>query len=155
MPDISDLENFYREAKKRFTDDPDFKKRSQETVVKLQGGDEDCRKAWQAICDISKVCFETIYERLNVKLEHFGESFYNSMIPSMLEEVEKLGMTKLDKGALCIFIPKKKVPIMVKKSDGAYNYDTTDMAAIRYRIKELNANRCVYVTDMGQFPHFD
>jgi len=155
MPDISDLENFYREAKKRFTNEEDFKTRSRETVVKLQGGDENCRKAWKAICDTSKVCFEKIYERLDIKIGHFGESYYNDMIPATLDELIEKGLTKEDAGALCMFIPKKKVPLMVRKSDGAFNYDTTDMAAIRHRIMDLKANRIVYVTDMGQWSHFD
>lgn len=58
------------------------------------------------------------------------------------------------KGALCVFVPKHNVPLMVKKSDGGFNYDTTDMAAVRYRVDKIKANRIIYVTDIGQELHF-
>jgi arginyl-tRNA synthetase len=141
MPDITDLETFYKQAKKRFDAEPEFKDRSRETVVKLQGGDEKCLKAWKAICDTSKTCFEQIYERLWVEIEHFGESYYNNMFPSLLKELDEKKLTKEDKGALCMFIKGKPIPLMIKKSDGGYNYDTTDMAAIRHRIFDLKSDR--------------
>jgi len=155
LPDISDLEGFYKDSKMRFDTEPEFKDRSRETVVLLQGGDAKCLKAWKAICDVSKTCFEQIYTRLWVNIEHFGESYYNDMIPATLEELIAKGLTKEDKGALCIFIPKKNIPLMIRKSDGGFNYDTTDMAAIRHRILDLKCDRLVYITDMGQFNHFD
>ena len=78
-----------------------------------------------------------------------GESFYNPFIRSMLEDLEARGITKEDKGAKCIFVPKRKVPLMVQKSDGGYNYDTTDLAALRYRVNEQNASWIIYITDDG------
>jgi arginyl-tRNA synthetase len=155
MPVLKDLETFYIAAKKRFDEDADFKKRSQETVVKLQSGDPACTKAWKVICDISRGFFEKIYKRLEITNNEFGESFYNPMIPELIKELEAKELVKVDKGAKCFFIPKKDPPLMVQKSDGGYGYDTTDLAAVKYRLQTLGADRVVYLTDVGQFPHFD
>jgi arginyl-tRNA synthetase len=84
MPDLKDLESFYVEAKKRFKDDEDFKKRSQLMVVALQAGDEQALAAWNVICDISRSFFKTIYQRLDVTNNEFGESFYNPMLPTVI-----------------------------------------------------------------------
>lgn len=154
-PQLSDLESFYIAAKKRFDLDADFKKRSQETVVKLQSGDQSCLKAWNVICDISRGFFTKIYDRLEITNNEFGESFYNPMIPEVIKELEAKELVKVDKGAKCFFIPKKDPPLMVQKSDGGYGYDTTDLAAVKYRLETLGADRLIYLTDVGQFPHFD
>lgn len=78
-----------------------------------------------------------------------GESFYNPMLQPLVDELEKAGYIKEDKGAKCIFIPKSKVPVMMQKSDGGFNYDSTDMAAIKYRIEEKKADWIIYITDAG------
>ncbi len=95
-----------------------------------------------------------IYDRLDIILEEVGESFYNPMLQPMIDELMAKGLAKVDNGAKCIFIPKQKVPLMIQKTDGGYNYDTTDMAAIRYRIHEKGAEWIVYITDLGQEFHF-
>lgn len=154
-PNLKDLETFYKQSKKAFDEDETFKKEAQNYVVRLQAGDASVLKAWHILCDISRAFFVQIYKRLDITTEEFGESFYNPMIPSVLKELEDKGLVKLDKGAKCIFVPKRQIPLMVVKSDGAYNYDTTDMAAARYRLIDLKAKRVVYLTDVGQFPHFD
>ena len=82
------------------------------------------------------------------------------MIPDVIEELKKKDLVKMDDGALCMFLPPKKknkerIPLMLIKSDGGYNYDTTDMAAARYRLMNLKADRCIYITDLGQENHFD
>lgn len=154
-PNLKDLEAFYAESKKRFDSDASFKERAQKLVVKLQSGDEGCLKAWKILCDVSRAFFHEIYKRLDIKNEEFGESFYNPMIPGVLEELKKKDLTKMDKGALCMYIPKKKLPLMLVKSDGGFNYDTTDVAAAWYRLTQLKAQRVIYLTDVGQYPHFE
>ena len=72
------------------------------------------------------------------------------MIPAVLAECEGKGIVKLDKGAKCIFCHGFQIPLMVMKSDGGYNYDTTDLAAVRYRLIECQADRVIYITDVGQ-----
>ena len=78
-----------------------------------------------------------------------GESFYNPMLPPLIEELEKAGHIQESKGAKCIFIPKSKVPLMMQKSDGGFNYDSTDMAALKYRVSDLKSDWIIYITDAG------
>jgi arginyl-tRNA synthetase len=104
MPPLKDLQSFYKASKNEFDKDPDFKKISQSTVVRLQSGDPDCIKAWQIICDISRQEFLKIYKRLHIKLEEFGESFYNSRIPGVIKECEEKGIVQMSEGAKCIFV---------------------------------------------------
>jgi arginyl-tRNA synthetase len=85
MPDVKDLDSYYKAARNRFDSDPAFKKLSQETVVRLQAYDEDCIKAWKMICSVSREYFKIIYKRLNINLEEYGESFYNPFIPKVIE----------------------------------------------------------------------
>jgi arginyl-tRNA synthetase len=154
-PNIQDLVVFYKRAKKRFDAEEDFKKTSQENVVKLQQGDERTFKGWQLLCSISEKEFQRIYDRLDITIENKGESFYNPLIKPMLEDLESRSIITVSDGAKCVFVPKRKVPLMVQKSDGGYGYDTTDITAIRYRVAELKATWIIYVTDDGQKLHFD
>ena len=154
-PELKDLETFYKESKKRFDSDADFKKRAQQAVVQLQGGDEFCRRAWKVLCDISQQFYDKVYKRLDIKLDSVGESFYNDMLKGLIEELTNQGFIKEDQGAKCLFVPGKKMPLMVVKSDGAYNYDSTDLAALHYRVRELSCDRIIYITDVGQYPHFE
>eukprot|EP00922_Rhytidocystis_sp_ex-Travisia-forbesii_P039810 GHVS01059238.1.p1 GENE.GHVS01059238.1~~GHVS01059238.1.p1 ORF type:complete len:585 (+),score=104.23 GHVS01059238.1:62-1756(+) len=151
---MSDLQGFYRASKTRFDEDAEFKKRAQQNVVKLQSGDADTLKKWQEICEVSRQEFQKVYDRLDVQVFERGESYYNDMLPSVVEEVEKKGLVTLSDGAKCVFIEGHKVPLMVVKSDGGYGYDSTDLAAIRYRLVEMHADWVVYVVDAGQEDHF-
>jgi arginyl-tRNA synthetase len=112
------------------------------------------RKAWEKICDISRKEFEAVYQRLDVKLEERGESFYNPFIPDVLKMLDDKGLTEISDGATCIFFPGQKDPLMVRKSDGGYGYASTDMAALWYRLNEEKADWVIYVTDVGQSNHF-
>lgn len=109
LPSISDLGAFYVEAKRKFDSDEQFKKRSQEAVVKLQAGDENYIKPWKMLCDISLKEFDRIYKRLEITNNNYGESFYNPMIPSTIAELESKGLVKQDDGAKCVFVKGKKV----------------------------------------------
>lgn len=99
--------------------------------------------------------FNTIYKRMDINVEPYGESYYNQFIPGVLKELEEKKLTKIDQGATCLFLNKIKVPLMLLKSDGGYNYDTTDMAAAWFWLKQWNADRIIIITDVGQFEHFD
>jgi len=92
FPDIKDLDGYYKEARAKFDSDPVFKKLSQETVVKLQAYDENCIKAWKMICEVSREYFHRIYKRLNITIDEYGESFYNPLIPKIVEELTGLGL---------------------------------------------------------------
>lgn len=154
-PPIGDLMAFYKESKKRFDDDEDFKKRAYSCVVKLQAHEPDYIKAWNLICDVSRKEFEKVYQRLGVTLKERGESFYQDRMKKVVELLEKEGVLEEDDGRKIMFAPGQKVPLTVVKSDGGYTYDTSDMAALKQRIEEEKATRIVYVTDLGQGPHFD
>ena len=155
IPNITDLTAFYKNAKARFDESPEFKKISQLNVVKLQAGDEECRKIWQVLCDVSRKEFEKVYNRLDIPVEECGESFYNDKISPVIDEFIARDMCSVeDGGAKCVFVPKYKIPLMLQKSDGGYGYDSTDMAAIKYRLDELNAKQIVYITDFTQGDHF-
>ncbi len=158
--DSTQLVALYKAAKKRFDEDPDFKKASQLEVVALQSGDPAALKAWNIICDISRRDYQEIYDLLDVKLIERGESFYNPMLADTVRDLEAKWLITLSNGAKCIYLEGFQnregdlLPLMVQKSDGGYNYDTTDMAAIRHRIETEKADRLIYVTDAGQAQHF-
>ncbi len=158
---LQELMRLYKESKKRFDEDPFFKKQSQMEVVALQGGDETSRKIWESICTISRNAYQEIYEMLGVHIQERGESFYNPYLSSVVQELEQKGLVTVSDGAKCIFVEGfenrdgEKMPLIVQKSDGGFNYDTTDMAAIFHRIRDEKADWLVYVTDMGQALHFD
>ena len=155
MPNITDLTEFYKNAKSRFDESPEFKKVSQMNVVRLQAGDEECLRIWKVLCDVSRLEFEKVYKRLDISVEECGESFYNDKIPGVIDEFDGRGMVSVeDGGAKCVFVPHSKVPLMLQKSDGGYGYDSTDMAAIRYRLTDLRARHLVYITDFTQADHF-
>lgn len=158
---LSELMDWYRKSKKRFDEDPDFKKRAQSQVVLLQGGDEASLEAWAMICDISRIGFEEIYRLLDVKLIERGESFYNPFLPEVVADLEKRGVAVVSNGAKCVFLEGfitregEPLPLIIQKSDGGYNYATTDMAALRHRIEVEKADRIIIVTDAGQKLHFE
>lgn len=159
--DLVQLMQWYKDSKKRFDEDAEFKKRAQLEVVKLQSGDAQARHAWQAICEISRRAFEEIYALLDVKLVERGESFYNPYLAEVVAELDKKGLITVSDGAKCIFLDGyvtregTPLPMIVQKSDGGFNYDTTDMAAIRHRIQVEKAQRIIYLTDAGQSLHFE
>lgn len=152
---LSDLMRLYRASKRTFDEDEAFKKRAREAVVQLQSGESETLQAWEMICHISRIAFQEIYTLLDVQLEERGESFYNPELPKIVEDLEKKGLITLSEGAKCIFHEGIKIPLMVQKSDGGYNYDTTDMAAMLHRVSVEKAKRIIVVTDAGQNLHFE
>lgn len=157
---LGDLVTLYREAKKRFDEDEQFQKTAREEVVKLQKGAEDSVRAWKLLCEQSRREFQVIYDLLGVELTERGESFYNPFLTETVQALEEKGLVEEDQGAKCVFLEGfmnksgERLPLIVQKSDGGYNYATTDLAAIRYRIHQDGAQRIIYVTDAGQANHF-
>lgn len=158
--DLGDLVAFYRQAKERFDQDEVFKEASRQEVVRLQAGDAESRQAWQLLCDQSRREFAIIYQLLDIELTERGESFYNPFLPQVVADLEELGLLEMSEGAQCVFLEGftnkagDPLPLIVQKSDGGYNYATTDLAALRYRIQVDQAQRLIYVTDAGQANHF-
>ncbi|MBF2027316.1 MAG: arginine--tRNA ligase [Oscillatoriales cyanobacterium C42_A2020_001] len=158
--DLGDLVAFYKKAKQRFDEDAAFRETARLEVVKLQAGDQDSRRAWELLCDQSRREFQVIYDLLDICLTERGESFYNPLLPGVVEDLEKAGLLVEDDGAKCVFLEGftnkdgNPLPLIVQKSDGGYNYATTDLAALRYRIQQDHSDRIIYVTDAGQANHF-
>jgi arginyl-tRNA synthetase len=158
--DLGDLVEFYRQAKVRFDQDETFKETSRQEVVRLQAGAEDSRRAWQLLCEQSRREFQLIYDDLGINLTERGESFYNQFLPAIVEELDKIGLLVENQGAKCVFLEGftnkegEPLPLIVQKTDGGYNYATTDLAALRHRIETEKATRIIYVTDAGQTNHF-
>jgi arginyl-tRNA synthetase len=153
-PPINDLEEFYRSAKKRFEGDEDFKKKSQLKTVDLQKGDKDCREAWLYICEVSRREYNKIYDRLQIRLEELGESFYDPLSRELVPMLEEKGVVVLDQGAKIIKIPGFKIPLMLVKSDGGLNYDTSDLTALWYRLLKMERDWVIYVVGSEQELHF-
>lgn len=158
--DLTQLMNWYKESKKRFDEDPEFKKQSQLEVVSLQSGDPLSLQAWKMICAISRKAFEEIYRLMDVRIQERGESFYNPMLPQVIADLEQKKLITISEGAKCVFLEGfvsregTPLPMIVQKSDGGYNYETTDMAAVKHRVDIEKASRIIYITDAGQALHF-
>lgn len=161
--ELSDLENFYRAAKQRFDEDAEFAERARALVVQLQSGDSHCLKLWHDFNQVSlRHCFE-VYERLGVSLrpeDVRGESAYNPDLPHIVSALADAGLLQESNGARCVFLDEFKnkegepLPVIVQKADGGYLYATSDLAALRYRARELGADRILYFVDQRQALHF-
>lgn len=161
---VSDTEELYRKAKNRYDSEPKFKQGARDWVVKLQNGDAEAFSFWSSIVRASLSECQKIYDLLNVTLTRNdvrGESFYNDMLPDIVKDLKHEGVAEESEGAVCVFPEGFKnkegqaLPFIIQKSDGAYLYATTDLAAIRYRINELKADKIAYVTDSRQKLHFE
>ncbi|MCJ7673650.1 MAG: arginine--tRNA ligase, partial [Sedimentisphaerales bacterium] len=161
---IADLEAFYREAKQLFDTDEDFAKEARLAIAGLHSGDQIWISHWNEIVRESKKHYEEIYQKLNVQLyDHHtrGESAYKDDLTKVVGDLKAKGLAVQSEGATCVFPPGfenkegKPLPFMIQKSDGAYLYATTDLAALRYRVQELKADRIIYVTDARQKLHFE
>jgi arginyl-tRNA synthetase len=160
---VSALEELYRAARSTFDADRAFADRARARVVALQAGDAATIARWREIVAESELAFREVYDRLGVLLtpdDSVGESFYNPMLDEVVEELAGSGVAVPSDGALVMLSEEvtgpggEPVTLMVRKSDGGYGYDTTDLATIRYRIRDLKADRILYVTDSRQALHF-
>ncbi|MDF3123997.1 arginine--tRNA ligase [Rheinheimera sp. 1928-s] len=160
---LADLEDFYREAKKRFDDEAGFADKSRDYVVKLQSGDAHCQKLWQLFIDTSIKHSDEVYKTLKVTLGHEHikpESAYNSMLQPIVDSLKQQGLAVESEGALVVFLQEladkegNPSPFIVQKTGGGFLYATTDLAACQYRSVDLAADRIVIFTDARQALHF-
>jgi arginyl-tRNA synthetase len=159
----TDPNTFYQAARVTFDSDAAFAERSRERVVKLQGGDAETLRHWHKLVELSKEYLRRMYGRLGVSLtddDIRGESFYNDLLAPTAAELEDKGLAELSDGALCVFPAGftgrggERLPVIIRKTDGGYNYSTSDIATIRYRVDELNVDRAIYVVGAPQSLHF-
>ena len=161
---LADIEGFYREAQHLYKTDEEFAKTSRAAVVGLHTGEGVWVTYWERIVTTTSKHFLEIYDRLGVSLEDKhtrGESFYSDKLQNVVDDLKAKGLAVESDGAMCVFSPGFKnkegqdLPLIVQKSDGAFLYATTDLAAIRYRVSELGAKKIIYVTDARQSLHFE
>jgi arginyl-tRNA synthetase len=159
----TDPNAFYQAARRKFDSGPGFADRARKRVVDLQGGDPATLRLWQEIVDLSMDYLHRIYARLGVTLtdgDIRGESFYNDLLADTVASLEAKGIAVYSDGALCAFPPGftgregRPLPLIIRKSDGGYNYATTDLATIRYRVDVLHCDRAIYVVGSDQTLHF-
>jgi arginyl-tRNA synthetase len=160
----TDPNSFYQAARVKFDSDPAFADRARERVVKLQSGNDPATmELWQDLVDMSKAYLRDTYARLRVTLtddDIRGESFYNDMLPGVADDLIAKGLARISDGALCAF-PEgftsrdgTPLPVIIRKSDGGYNYSSTDLATVRYRVDKINVDRAIYVVGSDQALHF-
>ncbi|WP_034947321.1 arginine--tRNA ligase [Erwinia oleae] len=159
---LADLEGFYREAKRTYDEDPAFAERARGYVVKLQGGDEYCRKMWKKLVDITMAQNQQIYDRMKVTLSRndvMGESLYNDMLPGIVADLKAKGLAVESEGATVVFLDEYQnkdgdpMGVIIQKKDGGYLYTTTDIACAKYRYETLKADRVLYYIDSRQHQH--
>jgi len=162
--ELGELAQLYKNAKVRFDNDTDFKQRSREAVVALQSGDEEHLSSWRLLCEKSRKEFNVIYDLLDINIEERGESFYNPMLDSVVSDLEAKGLVEESEGAQVVFLDgftardgTSRQPLIIRKSDGGFNYATTDLAAVKQRssLTGERGDRLLYVVDMGQSDHFE
>src|SRR6266700_2403646 len=159
----TDPNAFYRAARRKFDTDPAFTERARSRLVRLQAGDPDTLAIWQRLVDISRGYLHQVYARLGVSLtddDIRGESFYKDMLADTVAMLQERGIATESEGALCAFPAGftgregRPLPLIIRKSDGGYNYASTDLAAVRYRVDKLSCDRSVYVVGSEQALHF-
>jgi len=153
---IDELERIYVTSYNKSNEDETWRDKAKAELVKLQQGDAENRALWEKFVELSIREFNTIYDRLGVKFDLYrGESFYNDRLPKIIQALEEKGLAKESDGALIVDLEEDGMPIcIVRKSDGGYNYATTDLATVQSRIEEFNPDRIVYITDERQQLHF-
>ena len=153
---IGELERIYVQFSDEAKKNPALEDEAREELKKLQLGDEENQKLWKEFIDISLKEYNKIYDRLGVNFAYYyGESFYNDMMPAVLEELKEKGIAREDQGALVVFFENDKLPpAIVQKKDGSFLYTTSDLATMKFRKDELNVDEAVYLTDDRQQNHF-
>ena len=160
--DLSDFEAFYRAAKKEYDEDPAFAEKARGYVVRLQGGDDYCRRMWKKLVDMTMAQNQRVYDRMNVSLKPsdvMGESMYNPMLPEVVADLQKKGLAVKSEGADVVFLKDwegkdgKPMAVIIRKSDGGYLYTTTDIACAKYRVEHFGAKRVLYLVDSRQHQH--
>lgn len=153
---IAELERLYVKSYQRSEQDEAWKDAARAELVKLQKGDPENLALWKRFVELSLEEFDQIYKRLGVSFDLVrGESHYNDKLQSVIDQLKQAGLVKESQGALVVFLEEEKLPVcIVQKSDGAFNYATTDLATIQSRVAEFNPEAVVYVTDERQQLHF-
>lgn len=154
---IEELERIYVKFSEESKNDPELESIAREELRKLQSGDERNNRLWHEFIDISLKEYDKIYKRLNITFDLYnGESFYNDMMPDILDILVSRKIAVEDQDALVVFFDEdtKLHPCIVQKKDGSFLYSTSDLATIKYRREVLHIDKAIYITDERQQDHF-
>jgi arginyl-tRNA synthetase len=157
------LNEFYKDARVKFDGSEEFRERSRQRVVRLQGGDPETLRLWEILVDLSAAYFNTVYRKMGVLLtddDLVGESFYQPLMPEVVERLDDAGLLEDSDGADVVFPPGfsnrdgDPLPLIVQKGTGGFNYATSDLACVIDRTERIGADLILYVVDAGQSQHF-
>ncbi len=153
---VANLEKCYVLSSSKAKEDEAWKNACREELVRLQQGDPDDVALWKRFIEISIAEFDRMYAKLGVKFDTYrGESYYNDLMPGVVEQLKKAGLAEPSEGALIVRFDAEKLPVaIVQKSDGGFNYTTSDIACVESRVKDYDPERIIYVTDDRQQLHF-
>lgn len=153
---IEELERLYVLFSTESKKDPSLEEEAREELRKVQIGDPVNLALWKEFITYSMKEYQKVYDRLDIHFELVnGESFYNEMMPKILDDLRQKGLAKEDDGALVVFFDENKLPpCIVQKKDGSFLYSTSDLATIKYRKEKLNVDIALYVVDERQAGHF-
>lgn len=134
---------------------PDIVHASRQETAKLHAGDEQNTQLWREFIPVCLEALQRIYERFQLTFDMIlGESFYQPMLPKLVEELVQRQIAVESAGAICVFLPGRAAPFIIRKADGAFTYATTDLATIKHRADQLHADTMLYVVDNRQSEHF-
>jgi arginyl-tRNA synthetase len=156
---LAEIVRIYKETNERSTKDPQVREACRQELVKLQSGDKENIDIWNACVAFSMQDFEHVYKLLDIHFDiQCGESFYNDRLPGVVERLLKSGVAEISQGAVCVFFRDNPEladrPCIIRKRDGGFNYATTDLATVDYRINDLKADAIWYVVGAPQILHF-
>ena len=156
---LAEIVRIYKETNERASNDPDVREACRQELVKLQAGDKENKDIWNECVAFSMQDFERIYRLLDVHYDlQCGESFYNDRLPGVVDRLLKAGIAEISEGAVVVFFHDDPEladkPLIIRKRDGGFNYATTDVATIDYRVNELKADAIWYVVGAPQTLHF-
>jgi arginyl-tRNA synthetase len=156
---LAEIVRIYKETNERAATDPEVREACRQELVKLQAGDKENNDIWNECVAFSMQDFEHVYKLLDIHYDiQYGESFYNDRLPGVVERLLKAGIAEISEGAVCVFFRDNPEladkPCIIRKRDGGFNYATTDLATIDYRINDLKADAIWYVVGAPQILHF-
>ena len=156
---LAEIVRIYKETNEKATSDPQVREACRQELVKLQAGDKENIDIWNECVAFSMQDFDHVYRLLDIRFDiQCGESFYNDRLPGVVDRLLKSGIAEISEGAVCVFfrdIPQlADRPCIIRKRDGGFNYATTDVATVDYRINDLKADTVWIVTGAPQILHF-
>jgi len=161
---VGDLDSFYRQARTKFDSNDEFKERARARVVLLQGGDDETLRMWKLLVGESTRYFDKVYQTLGVLLtadDLMGESAYNPLLAQVVDRLRASGLIEISDGAEVVFPDgflnreNEPLPLIIRKTDGGYNYATSDLACVIDRVERIGANVVLYVVGSPQAQHLE